>query len=127
MYCYSLAVLLPQRDHENLKTQKWTGHYVRKKKKTNKYPYLRAVRTDLRTRPVNGLIHIRQPHVNHHGHPHLFSKFAEQIANHLFPSFHPKETSDSGGRERVKKERKELQCACAGTKKLREANEMFLT
>ena len=87
MYCYSLAVLLPQRDHENLKAQKWTGHYVRKKKKKNKYPYLRAVRTNLRTRPVNGLIHIRQPLVHHHGHPHLFSKFAEQIANHLFPSF----------------------------------------
>ena len=83
MYCYSLIFLLPQRDPENLKAQKWTGHYVGKKKKQ---VFVLAVRTDLRTRPVNGLIYIRQPHVHHHEHPQLFSNFAEQIANHLFPS-----------------------------------------
>ena len=39
------------------------------------------------TRPVKGLIYIRQPRIHHHEHPHLFSIFAEHIANHWLPSF----------------------------------------
>ena len=120
MYCYSLIFLLPERDPENLKAQKWTGHYVGKKKKQVS---VLAVRTDLRTRPVNGLIYIRQPHVHHHEHPQLFSNFAEQIANHLFPSsrrtFILKKHQTLGDVNAQKKEKKELQCACAVTKKVK--------
>lgn len=82
-----------------------------------------VVRTDLRTRPVNGLIYIRQPHVHHHEHPQLFSNFAEKNGQPFVPflskDIHPKETSDSGGRERIKKEKEELRCACAVTKKVK--------
>lgn len=73
----------PTKGSRKFKSPKMDGSLCRQKKKQVS---VLAVRTDLRTRPVNGLIYIRQPHVHHHEHPQLFSNFAEQIANHLFPS-----------------------------------------
>ena len=126
MYCYSLIFLLPQRDPENLKAQKWTGHYVGKKKKQVS---VLALRTDLRTRPVNGLIYIRQPHVHHHEHPQLFSNFAEQIANHLFPpsrrTFILKKHQTLGDLNAQKKRKRSYSALAQLQKKLRGADECF--
>ena len=66
-----------------------------------------------------------------HEHPHLFSKFAEQIANHLFPFFQRtfilKKHQPLGTWTHKKREKSSYNALAQMQKKLRAADEMFLT